>query len=221
MHVASNLKNELYVPLADNPDVYKILGNWAEKNSNRWRLGFFEDLAIYDGELYTYKALKCKSSGCKVVLDNGEKTVDIKLNFVSQEACEVKIDGQKEVSFFKVGKNLPGYKTADTQKFKDTGFSKADTVTIRGYLRHNSFDKPFSVAIHDPIKDDQVEFYGNVDENGFFTLKFPLLNTTQVFLDWGRMTKMDVVEPGESYFLFFDIATKQHLITGDNERFSQ
>jgi len=204
--------------LAENPDVYKILGNWAEKNSNTWRLGFFEDLVIYDGELYNYQSLKCNGSGCKVFLDNGEKTVDIKLNFVSQEACEVKIDGQKEISFFKVGKNLPAYTTADHTKFLDTEFNKIDTVTILGYIRNNPQDKPFSVFFEDPIKQEQVEFYADIDEQGIFTLKFPLLNTTQVFLDWGRMSKMDVVEPGESYFLFFDFANQQHLIMGDNQR---
>ncbi|MFV0590268.1 MAG: TlpA family protein disulfide reductase [Draconibacterium sp.] len=217
--VASNLKNTLFVPMADNPDVYKILGNWAEKENNSWRFGFFEEFAIFDGELYSYKSLECDGSRCEVVLDNGEKTVDIKFDLISKEECEVKIDGQKAVSFFKVGKNLPAYTTADHTKFLDTEFNKIDTVTIRGYLRNNPQNKPFSAGFNDPIKQGHVEFFADVDQNGFFTLKFPLINTTQVFLDWGRMTKMDVVEPGESYFLFFDFSNQQHLVNGDNERF--
>lgn len=218
LSVASNLKNVSYVPLADNPDIYKILGNWAEEKSNNWRLGFFEELAICDGELYTYQSLKCKDTECNIVLENKERTIRLSLNLVSKDLCKVKMDGQKEATYFKCEKHLPAYTIADHTKFLDTEFKKMDTVTIRGYLRNNPLEKPFSAGFDDPIKQDQVEFYADVDQNGFFTLKFPLINTTQVFLDWGRMTKMDVVEPGESYFLFFDFSNQQHLILGDNER---
>ena len=219
LRFVSNLKEELYEPLADNPEIYKILGNWADPSKNKWRFGFFEDFVIFDGEVYPCKSFECDRNKFRFVLEKGNEQINLQLALSDSSNCKVTINESAPITLFKCGKILPAYKTADTKKFKDTGFSKADTVTIRGYLRHNSFDKPFSVAIHDPIKDDQVEFYGDVDENGFFTLKFPLLNTTQVYLDWGRMTKMDVVEPGESYFLYYDLNNKQHLITGDNERF--
>ncbi|WP_167612616.1 TlpA family protein disulfide reductase [Maribellus sediminis] len=219
LRFVSNLQEELYEPLADNPEIYKILGNWADPYDNKWRFGFFEDFVIFDGEVYPCKSFDYKRNKFRFVLEKGNEQINLQLALSDSSNCKVTLNESEPITLFKCGKTLPAYTTADTRKFKDTGFSKADTVTIRGYLRHNPFDKPFSVTIHDPIKDDQVEFYGDVDENGFFTLKFSLLNTTQVFLDWGRMTKMDVVEPGESYFLFYDLNNKQHLIAGDNERF--
>ncbi|KOH46124.1 TlpA family protein disulfide reductase [Sunxiuqinia dokdonensis] len=217
--VASNLKNVGYVPLASNPDIYRILGNWAEKNSNQWRLGFFEETAIFNGEFYTYKSLEFDDSSCEIVLENQGKTIHLDLDLTAKDLCQVKIDGEKEQTYFKCEKHLPAYATADHTKFLDTGFLKVDTVTIRGLLRNNSVDKPFSVSIRDPLTQEQVEFYADVDERGIFTLKFPLMNTTQVYLDWGRMTKVAVMEPGERCLLFYDFSTQQHLVMGDNERF--
>ena len=219
LRLVCNMKEELLSPIASNKDIYKTLGNWAQKSSNSWQLGFFEEFAIYNGGFWNYQSLNVKGSSVNIILNNEFQTVKIALKLKSKDICEIKINKDKKSTYFKCGKNMPAYSTPDSTSFTDTKFQTIDTVTIIGYLRNIPIEKPFSVSFNDPIKDDQVEFFADLDSLGRFVLKFPLINTTQVYLDWGRMTKMDVVEPGESYLLFYNFSDKQQLIMGDNERF--
>lgn len=218
LRLVCNLQQELFIPLAKNREIYKILGNWIEQNSNTWSLGFFEELAIYNGDFWTYKSFETENSNFKIVLENEWNKVDLEINIIDKKRCEIKIDGSKKISYFKCDKYLPAYSIPDSSTFLDTNFKKLDTAIIRGYLRNIPLEKPFSASFNDPIKVDQVEFYADVDDLGRFTLKVPLLNTTQVYLDWGRMTKIDVLEPGEEYLLFYDFSNGQHLNMGDNAR---
>lgn len=201
-----------------NTDIHKIIGNWANKNSNSWELGFFEDFAIYKGAFWNYKTLKFNGSSANIVLNRGSLQTNIQLQIKNEKLCEIAINDKPAELFFKCYKNLPSYSTPDHTAFKTSQFQKVDTVTITGYFRNNSSPKPFSVSFMDPIKDDQTEYFADLDSLGRFTLKFPLSSATHLFVDWGRMTKMDVIEPGENYFLFFDFSNQQHLIMGDNER---
>lgn len=218
LRLVCNMKDVLLSPIATNKNVYKILGNWVEKNNNRWELGFFEKFAIYKGDFWNYKTIVFKGETANIVLTKGTKQAKLTLVLKSDVLCEVAFAGQQSKTYLKCGKNMPAYTTVDNASFKDTRFQKTDTVTINGYLRNNQFNKPFSIAIKDPITNNQTQFFADLDAFGRFTIKFPLINTTQLFVDWGRMTKMDVAEPGETYFIFFDFPSGQHLIFGDNER---
>ena len=199
-------------------DMNKIMGNWAQKSSNAWQLGFFENFAIYKGDFWNYASVDINGSTGNVVLKKGSKLTKIELLLTTDELCEIAIDGKPKSTYFKCGKYLPDYTTPDTISFKDTRFQKVDTVTIRGYIRNNPGSKPFSVYFYDPVTGETAEFYANIDATGRFALKFPLLNTSQISFDWGGKQKMDVAEPGETYLLFFDSSSGQYLIMGDNER---
>ncbi len=218
LRLVCNLDAVVLSPLAPDKDIYKILGNYVEKSSNAWKLGFFENFAIVNGEFWNYKSIDPEKSNTNVLLEKGTKRAKISIRFKSGDQYEIALNDKRPTTCFKCTKNIPAYQTPDTISFKDTHFQKSDTVTIKGYLRNNPFNKPFSVALNDPIKFEECEFYGDVDSLGRFTIRFPLVNTTQIYLDWGRMTKIDVAEPGETYFLFYDFSTGQHLIAGDNER---
>lgn len=220
LRLACNMKPSQLSPIATNKNVYKILGNWIEKNNNRWELGFFEKFVIYKGDFWNYKSFVFKGETANILLTKGTKQLKLTLVLKSEVLCEVAIAGQQPKTYLKCGKNMPAYTTADATSFKDTRFQKTDTVTIKGYIRNNPFNKPFSIRIMDPISHANVElvFYADLDAFGRFTIKFPLVNTTQIFVDWGRMNKSDVAEPGETCFLFFDFSSGQHLIMGDNER---
>ncbi len=218
LRLVCNLNAVVLSPMAPDKNIYRILGNYAEKSTNAWKLGFFENFAIVNGEFWNYKSIYPEGSNTNVLLVKDAKRAKVSICSKSEEQYEIAINDQQPSPYFKCKKNIPAYPTPDTISFKDTHFQKSDTVTIRGYLRNNPFNKPFSVAFTDPIKFDQCEFYGDVDSLGRFTIRFPLINTSQIYLDWGRMSKMDVAEPGETYFLFYDFSTEQHLIAGDNER---
>jgi len=218
MIMAGDLGRSVLYPVAANKAIYKILGNWAETESNNWKLGFFEEFAIYNSDFWEYESMHFKGNKGKIVLKKGDETVGFKLKFSSDSLCNIAINTNRAKSFFKCGKTLPAYSTPDTTAFMDTKFEFSDTVTIKGYLRHNTHDKPYSLSFHNPITGDHDEYFADIDSLGRFTIRFPLINTTQIYLDWGRMTKVDVAEPGETYFIGFDFGSGQHLIMGDNER---
>jgi thiol-disulfide isomerase/thioredoxin len=218
LQIANNMQIMALSPIAENKSIYKLLGNWAESETNEWKLGFFENFAIYNSDFWEYESLTIKNNKGKVVLKNGNDQLNLKLRFDSDSLCQISVNKEKGRDFFRCSRTLPPYSYPDKRAFKDTHFKKTDTVTIRGYLRHNTADNPFKVSFYNPIIDEHEEFHGNIDSLGRFFIKFPLTNTSQVYLDWGRMTKVDVIEPGETYFLMYDLASQQHLVTGDNER---
>ena len=57
-----------------------------------------------------------------------------------------------------------------------------------------------------------------MDSLGRFTLKMPLLNSSEVFIDWDRSHQNTVLEPGKTYFFLSDFMTGQTLWMGDDVR---
>ena len=78
--------------------------------------------------------------------------------------------------------------------------------------------KEFSVGIENIFSDKEESSYAKMDSLGRFTLKMPILNSSQVFLDWGRTSKSTVLEPGNTYFLLYDFMAGQMLWMGDDVR---
>ena len=78
--------------------------------------------------------------------------------------------------------------------------------------------REFEVSFENIFADKQESAFAKMDSLGRFTLKMPLLNTSQVFLDWGRTMESSVVEPGKTYFFLNDFKTGQKLWMGDDVR---
>ena len=57
-----------------------------------------------------------------------------------------------------------------------------------------------------------------MDSLGRFMLRFPIINTSEVWLDEHRADVMSVAEPGETYFFLYDYKTGQKLWMGSNVR---
>lgn len=106
----------------------------------------------------------------------------------------------------------------------DNGYKAGDSVTIIGWLKDMPEEawkrngREFEVSIKNIFNDESTDAYAPMDSLGRFTLKMPLLNTSQAFLDWGRTTKSTVLEPGKTYFLLNDFMMGQVLWMGDDVR---
>nr|WP_068891105.1 TlpA disulfide reductase family protein [Pedobacter panaciterrae] len=218
LKVAAEGQANNYTLKAKNPAVYQLLGNWYEPKANKWTFGFFEGFAIYDGKFWNYDALTFSANTGKAVLKNGKKKLNLMLTKKGANLLSVKLDNQPAQEYKMAEKTLPAYTVNDETAFKNTHFQHVDTAYITGYLRNTSDLKPFSVSYNNIIKDEQESVYGDVDSLGRFLVKVPLLNTTQVFLDWDRTSKVDVLEPGEHYLLYYDFSSGQYIIMGDNAR---
>lgn len=49
-------------------------------------------------------------------------------------------------------------------------------------------------------------------------MKMPLLNSSEVFIDWDRSHQRSMLEPGKTYFYLSDFMTGQTLWMGDDVR---
>ncbi|WP_276090398.1 TlpA disulfide reductase family protein [Pedobacter sp. JY14-1] len=207
-----------YSAKANNPAVYQLLGNWYDPEANKWTFGFFEDFAIYNNEFWNYQELKFSAKKCRVTLKNRDKTINLIVEKTNDSLVSVQAENQVHRQYKRAGKTLPPYATSDETTFKDTHFQQVDTAYITGYLRNAPNLEPFRVSRINIIKGDEEEIYADVDSLGRFLIKVPLLNTQQVFLDWHRMQKIDILEPGEHYFLYHDFNSGQYLMMGDDVR---
>lgn len=207
-------------PKIKNEVLNSILGNWLEPTTNKWSYGFFEDFVIFDQQYWTYQHVQGVGKGLNIDLTNENgASMKLKLHLQNDSSLVLSSPLEKNVQLQKVRKYLPHYTTADASSFTDSKFVRIDTAYLVGYLRHVPNNTPFNISLEDPILGKQVEYYGDLDSLGRFTVKVPLLNTSQVFLDWRRTHAIAVMQPGETYFFFKDFNTGESLFMGDNERF--
>lgn len=193
-----------------SPIDHELLGNWCNAKTNEWNYGFFEDFALVNGVPKFYDNVTKTKKGYTIRFKADKKLLKAKI------ANNQLVVGSH--SFDKINEFLPNYTGTDDTKFLDTKFAKQDTAVISGYIRNNKSKDPFSVAVKNWLTGKQDEYYGDIDDNGLFTVKVPLNNTTEVYMDWERSSINDVLTPGEHYFLFRDLETKEQVYFGDNAR---
>ena len=63
-----------------------------------------------------------------------------------------------------------------------------------------------------------MDVHADLDEQGRFTVKFPLLNSTEFFIDWRRCFIRTMFEPGKTYFILYDFREGRRYLMGDDCR---
>lgn len=195
----------------------RIIGNWINTQSNNWEYGFFEQFAIYQSGFWNYESIQSTKKGIKIKIRNGNKAeVLVVTGTAGTDSSLVIARNQgKPVKFRAQQTGFIPYPNGDHKTFKNSDF-KQDTVTIIGYYRNLEQYKrlandqqekgPFSVGVPNFIHDDDIKYFADFDSLGRFEIKFPVLNTQDIYVDWRRLTHHDVVEPGETLFLYADMA---------------
>lgn len=185
-----------------------------DEATNDWLIGLFDEYAVYHCEFWDY---------AEVAKDHIVLTKDGKRKNVKLRKNATIIDGEKFKTSLLTTQFLPDYPTKDTRTdFIDNGYNAKDSVTIVGWLKNMPEEARdmgmFSVAFEDILTGSEEETYAPIDSLGRFTLKMPLLNTSQVFIDWSRTYVSTVLEPGKTYFFFHDFKTGQKLWMGNDVR---
>ncbi len=200
---------QYYRPMPLEKEQNKLYGTWCDSKTNEWIIGFFDKIAVYKNQSWFYKILSQNKNTYTVKLQKGNKKRTLSLSLISADKCQL-TDGTTTKNLFYTLHPL-AYKYPDKKPFANNHY-KMDTVTINGYLQNiPNREEPFSIGVHNFIKEDFEEFYSDIDKNGCFTIKFPVLNTSEIFIDWRRAKISDVVEPGETYFLYIDYTGKGSL----------
>lgn len=218
MNVATELQNERVSPIAPHPEIYAFAGCWVKQATGAWGIGFFEDFAVYQCQFWDYESINTQKNRTTIILKSGTEQLKVRLIRKDEISCTLSIGKEKAQTYVLCNdKYLPDYPIADATSFVDNGY-QTDSVTLTGYLRNLPSTHPFEVSVPDMITDKEEKYTADIDSLGRFTLRFPVLNSHNVFIDWERSTIWTSVEPGETYFLYVDFADGKKLVMGEKAR---
>ena len=195
---------------------------WRNEATGDWLIGFAKQHVIYNNKVYDIVSQTVKKDAYTLTLNDG---TTIRVSKMKNGLRQIAIGKNKAIACSPIrGAALPDYPTKDTRKgFVDNGYNVKDSVTIIGWLK----DMPeearrqggdFNVSVKNFLVDEEETAYAKMDSLGRFTLKMPLLNSSEVFIDWDRSHQNSVLEPGKTYFFLSDFMTGQTLWMGDDVR---
>ena len=196
---------------------------WRNEATGDWLIGFAKQHVIYNNKVYDIVSQTVKKDAYTLTLYDG---TTIRVGKMKNGLRQIAIGKNKAIVCSPItGAALPDYPTKDIRTgFVDNGYRADDSVTIIGWLKDMPEEawkrngREFEVSIKNILNDENTDAFAPMDSLGRFTLKMPLLNTSQAFLDWGRTTKSTVLEPGKTYFFLNDFMTGQMLWMGDDVR---
>ena len=183
-----------------------------------------EDCAIYQCKFWSYQQrdVNAKTGEAKMVLSNGNDELKVVIGKDKKGTRTIQIGNQKATYSMMTGRFLPDYPTKDLRTdFVDTNY-KPDTVTIVGWLKdmpeHFKKDRKFGLGYQNFYTDLQETVFADLDSLGRFTAKFPLMNSSEFFIDWGRCFIRTMLEPGKTYFMLYDYKEGRRFVMGDDCR---
>ena len=197
---------------------------WRDDKTGDWKIAFFEDCAIYDCQFWNYKQcdVNQKTGEAAIVMTNGNAELKVAIGKDKKGSRTIQIGSEKKVYAMITSRFLPDYPTKDTRTgFVDTGY-KEDTVTVIGWIKDIPEDfkqlKTFDFGYTDLFTDGQKSVSADLDEQGRFTVKIPVVNTTEFFCDWQRCFLRTLFEPGKTYFMLYDFKEGRRYFMGDDCR---
>ena len=196
---------------------------WRDKQGD-WKIALLEDCAIYDCKFWSYKECEINhiTGEAEIIMQNGNDEVQVKVGKDKKGKRTMKIGQQKATYDMITSRFMPDYPTKDTRTdFVDTNY-KTDTVTVVGWIK----DMPkgmerlstFEFGYTDLFRDEQESAHADLDSLGRFTVKIPVLNSTEFFCDWRRCFVRTMLEPGRTYFMLYDFKEGRRYFMGDDCR---
>lgn len=195
---------------------------WRNEATGDWFVGFMANHVIYNNKVWGIVSQTEKKDTYSLMLAGG---LTIKVDKLKKGKRSITIGNGKPVSCSPITTAaLPDYPTKDLRTgFVDNDYNANDSITLIGWMK----DMPerawkqsgeFEVSIANIFTDEQQKFYTKMDSLGRFSLRIPLVNTSQVYLDLRRSSVGTILEPGNTYFFLNDFNTGQKLFMGDDAR---
>ena len=202
----------------------QLLPSYWRNDQGDWKIAFLDDCAIYDCKLWDYK--KCdvnlKTGEAQMVLCNGDNELKVKVGKDKMGQRTMQIGDQKATYSMITSRFMPDYPTKDTRTdFVDNGY-KHDTITVVGWLKdmpeYFKKQRTFTFGYWNFLVGNQEAVNADLDEQGRFTVRIPVINSTEFFCDWGRCFIETMLEPGNTYFLLYDFKEGRRYFMGDDCR---
>ncbi|MCR5313840.1 MAG: redoxin family protein [Bacteroidaceae bacterium] len=196
---------------------------WCNQQGD-WKIAFLKDYAIYDCKFWSYKScdINTKTGKAEMVITNGNDELKVSIGKNHKGSRTITIGNEKGKYKMITSRFLPDYPTKDTRTdFVDNGY-KLDTVTVVGWLKDMPEDlsqlKTFDISYTNLFTDKRETVNADLDEQGRFTVKLPIVNSTEFFCDWRRCFVRTMLEPGKTYFMLYDFKEGRRYFMGDDCR---
>ena len=195
---------------------------WRNEQTGDWLIGFTQKHVIYNNKVWDITNKTEKKDAYILTIDDG---TSIKVEKEKKGLRKIAVGKQKPVECSLITTAaLPDYPKKDLRTgFADNGYRDGDSVTIIGWLKdmpQEEWEKgrEFGIFWNCIVKDEPENFFVKMDSLGRFTLRFPVVNTSEIWLDEHRTDIITFVEPGETYFFLHDYKTGKQLWMGENVR---
>ena len=198
---------------------------WRNESTGDWLIGFTPDCIIYDGKFWDILSQTDSKDRYNILAINNGISLNIEVGKLRKGLRTIQIDGAQIITCSPITTEaLPDYPHKDMRKgIKDNGYREGDFVTFTGWLKdmpEELYEKSteFDISYVNILTDEDEKVYAPMDSLGRFTITMPLVNSTEVFLDWGRTTISTLLEPGERYLFLYDFSTDQKMFMGSDVR---
>jgi len=195
---------------------------WRNEATGDWIIGFAPKHVIFENKVWDIATQTDKNDVYLLTLDDG--TV-IKVGKLKKGKRTITIGNEKPVICSPITTaTLPDYPIKDQRKgFVDNNYHMGDSAILIGWMKDMPeqgwrYGREFEVGYENLFARQQISAYAKMDSLGRFSLKIPLINSSQVFIDWRRSMLSSVMEPEKTYFLLCDFKTGQRLFMGDDVR---
>jgi thiol-disulfide isomerase/thioredoxin len=196
---------------------------WRDSQGD-WKIAFFEDCAIYDCKFWSYKQcdVNQKTGEATIVMTNANDELQVTIGKDKKGQRQIQIGNNKAVYSMITSRFLPDYPTKDTRTgFVNSGY-KEDTITVVGWIKDMPEQykqlKTFDFGYQNIFTDEHQSVSADLDEQGRFIVKIPVVNSTEFFIDWQRCFLRTMFEPGKTYFLLYDFKEGRRYFMGDDCR---
>jgi hypothetical protein len=75
------IKPEAQAQVSNSPVQQTIHGCWYNPDTQEWLLGFFENFAIYEDDIWLYQSMNIRKGKAEITLGKGNESRMIKLKF--------------------------------------------------------------------------------------------------------------------------------------------
>ncbi len=202
----------------------QLFPSYWRNGQGDWTIAFLEDCAIYDCKFWNYQQcdVNPKTGEAEMTLSDGDNELKVVVGKNKKGTRAIQIGTEKALYSMITSRFMPDYPTKDTRTdFVNTGY-KVDTITVVGWIKdmpeQYKQEKTFEFSSTNLFTDEGESVYADLDEQGRFTAKIPVLNSSEFTIDWSRCFIRTMFEPGKTYFLLYDFKEGRRYFMGDDCR---
>ncbi len=182
-----------------------LLGNWLRTDgSNEWVYGFYEDLVIYDSDIWKQVFISQKDDVYEVVLQKEGK----REKFIVKQQGDLLLAGtamDNLETYSRERIEKPSYVIANDEEFRLPVFKK-DTAVYCGYIKgyHPDMGKTGMIYVNNIISQERESYLIAINPDGTYTTQFLMIYPQQVFVRMLNFNDAVYCEPGKTTFQLND-----------------